>query len=348
MDSIYRKIKYYRDGNGKMVPYVSYYTQANKVFLEDEGGGDAGGDGGEYDYSPGIDVPSYGDKTRDELPQINYRDFFNKFGPSRIVRKKKKCTELDPTQCEFSEQKVLDIMGSEEKLKPILVSKDGKIIDGHHRWLAVHNLGYKEIEVDEVDCPYCDFMDEIKDKDYVTFKSIHESKQLMEAAEYKGKKVTLNKPFRTPGESRKFAVYVKNPKGKVVIVRFGDPNMEIKRDDPERRKNFLARHKCSTANDKTTPRYWSCKWGWGKKALSEADEVLANVLEETINPSLLIKRDKILKTMRRDQNYFKRQYGKDWESVMKTIALTIAKGGGLKEDFTLTDIQKKYLASKTR
>lgn len=78
-------------------------------------------------------------------------------------------------------------------------------------------------------------------------------------AEYKGRKVKLNKPFRTPGESKKFAVYVKNKTGRVIIVRFGDPNMEIKKDNPERRKSFRARHKCDTANDKTTPRYWSCK-----------------------------------------------------------------------------------------
>ena len=81
---------------------------------------------------------------------------------------------------------------------------------------------------------------------------------LLTEAEYQGREVELNKPFRTPGGPRKFAVYVKNSEGKVVIVRFGDPNMEIKRDDPERRKSFRARHKCDTATDKTTPRYWSC------------------------------------------------------------------------------------------
>ena len=78
-------------------------------------------------------------------------------------------------------------------------------------------------------------------------------------AEYQGKKVTLNKPFYTPGEKKKSAVYVRNPKGTVIKVRFGDPNMEIKKDNPERRKNFRARHNCDTATDKTTPRYWSCK-----------------------------------------------------------------------------------------
>jgi hypothetical protein len=76
---------------------------------------------------------------------------------------------------------------------------------------------------------------------------------------YKGRKVTLNKPFYTPGERKKSAVYVKNDNGNVVKVRFGDPNMEIKRDNPERRKNFRARHNCATATDKTTPRHWSCK-----------------------------------------------------------------------------------------
>jgi len=57
---------------------------------------------------------------------------------------------------------------------------------------------------------------------------------------------TLNKPFRTPKGPKKFSVYVKNEKGNVVKVNFGDPNMEIKRDDPNRRKSFRARHNCDT------------------------------------------------------------------------------------------------------
>jgi hypothetical protein len=79
------------------------------------------------------------------------------------------------------------------------------------------------------------------------------------AAEHQGRKVTLNKPFRTPDGPKKFAVYVKNDNGKVVIVRFGDPNMKIKKNIPERRKSFRARHKCDQQKDKTTPAYWSCK-----------------------------------------------------------------------------------------
>ena len=76
---------------------------------------------------------------------------------------------------------------------------------------------------------------------------------------YQGKNVTLNKPFYTPGERKKSAVYVKNDSGNVIKVRFGDANMTIKKSNPERRKNFRARHNCSEANDKTTPKYWSCK-----------------------------------------------------------------------------------------
>ena len=75
---------------------------------------------------------------------------------------------------------------------------------------------------------------------------------------YQGKKVTLNKPFYTPGERKKSAVYVKNPANKVVIVRFGDPDMTIKKSNPERRKNFRARHNCAEAKGKTTPKFWSC------------------------------------------------------------------------------------------
>ena len=61
-------------------------------------------------------------------------------------------------------------------------------------------------------------------------------------AEYQGRKVTLNKPFRTHGKSKKFAVYVRNQRTKnVQIVRYGDPNMRIKKNIPARQRSFLAR-----------------------------------------------------------------------------------------------------------
>jgi hypothetical protein len=80
-----------------------------------------------------------------------------------------------------------------------------------------------------------------------------------QGSEYQGRKVTLNKPFRTPGGPKKFAVYVKNQSGNVVIVRFGDPNMKIKKNIPERRKSFRARHNCSSPGPKWKARYWACK-----------------------------------------------------------------------------------------
>ena len=86
-------------------------------------------------------------------------------------------------------------------------------------------------------------------------------------AEYQGRKVTLNEPFRTPGESKKFAVYTKNQSGKVVIVRFGDPNMEIRRDDAKARANFRSRHGCDKdPGPKWKAKYWSCyQWRSGAK-----------------------------------------------------------------------------------
>lgn len=83
-----------------------------------------------------------------------------------------------------------------------------------------------------------------------------------EASEYQGRKVTLNKPFRTPKGPKKFAVYTKNESGNVVIVRFGDPNMKIKKNIPERRKSFRARHNCDNPGPKYKARYWSCQWSW--------------------------------------------------------------------------------------
>jgi len=90
-----------------------------------------------------------------------------------------------------------------------------------------------------------------------------------EAVEYQGRQVTLNKPFRTKGAAKKFAVYVKNESGNVVIVRFGDPNMEIKRDDPGRRKNFRSRHNCDSPGPKWKARYWSCKMWESSKSVTD-------------------------------------------------------------------------------
>lgn len=88
----------------------------------------------------------------------------------------------------------------------------------------------------------------------------------------------LNKPFRTPNGPKKFSVYVKNEKGNVVKVNFGDPNMEIKRDDPARRKNFRARHNCANPGPKWKARYWSC-YQWRAGAPVKGSEFMDTEVE---------------------------------------------------------------------
>lgn len=120
----------------------------------------------------------------------------------------------------------------------------------------------------------------------ITTSEIYEYSQAEDwECESEAEKKTLNKVFRLPkGSKKKFGVYVKNDKGNVVKVTFGDPNMEIRRDDPQARKNFRSRHQCDTnPGPKWKARYWSCRqWRGGKKVEAEYSE--AQILE--IQPSL--------------------------------------------------------------
>ncbi len=85
------------------------------------------------------------------------------------------------------------------------------------------------------------------------------SESVLEEAEYQGRKVKLGKP--TQGDVKKFKVYVKNPKGNVVKVNFGQKGMNIKKDNPGARKSFRARHNCDNPGPRHKARYWSCrKW----------------------------------------------------------------------------------------
>ena len=109
------------------------------------------------------------------------------------------------------------------------------------------SMNKESVELDEDGCPI-DLFDHV-----------------ITEAEYQGKKVKLNDPIRTSeNPNKKFKVYVKDG-DKIKVVRFGDPNMSIKRDDPERRKNFRARHNCDNPGPKTKARYWSC-FQWRAKS----------------------------------------------------------------------------------
>jgi hypothetical protein len=83
---------------------------------------------------------------------------------------------------------------------------------------------------------------------------------VVDEAEYQGRKVKLGKPMR--GDVKKFKVYVKDPKtGNVKKVNFGDPDMRIKKSNPARRRSFRARHNCDNPGPRTKARFWSCrKW----------------------------------------------------------------------------------------
>lgn len=85
-------------------------------------------------------------------------------------------------------------------------------------------------------------------------------------AEYKGKKVDLNKPHRIGGGKKKFRVYTKNDKGNVVKVEFGQPGVKIAKSAAAR-KSFLARHHCDSPGPKWKANYWACNIGRYKKQL---------------------------------------------------------------------------------
>lgn len=94
-----------------------------------------------------------------------------------------------------------------------------------------------------------------------------ELEEVLNEAKHRGKNVKLGSPFRTPGGPKKFAVYVKTPKGTVKKVTFGDPNLRIKNANKGRAKSFRARHKCDQKKDRTTAGYWSCNVSRYRKKL---------------------------------------------------------------------------------
>lgn len=135
----------------------------------------------------------------------------------------------------------------------------------------------------------------------------------------------LGKPFRTPSGPKKFAVRVKNENGNIVTVRFGDPNMEIKRDDPNRRKNFRARHRCENPGPRTKARYWSCRMWEKGKSVTQLTKECVDFTEMDLNK--FINKRVLIETI--DGNYigtlknFKTDYGIFInEELKKAIDLT--------------------------
>lgn len=91
--------------------------------------------------------------------------------------------------------------------------------------------------------------------------------ETLDEAEYRGKKVKLNKPFRTPSGPRKFSVYTKNDKGNVVKVSFGQPGMKVNNADRKKATSFRKRMQCDNPGPRWKARYWSCNVGRYAKLL---------------------------------------------------------------------------------
>ena len=133
------------------------------------------------------------------------------------------------------------------------------IADGGDDLFICHKCGHDNTEEYDVE-------NEDDIREFVEFMESYQQ-ELNEAdcdcileAKYQGRTVPLGKPMR--GDSKKFKVYVKNPKtGKVVKVNFGAKGMNIKKNNPVRRRAFRARHNCANPGPRTKARYWSCrKW----------------------------------------------------------------------------------------
>ncbi len=101
-------------------------------------------------------------------------------------------------------------------------------------------------------------------EDFISFmrgyaKSLNEGCACLTEAEYQGRQVKLGKPMA--GDVKKFKVYVKNPSGNIVKVNFGQKGVKIKKNNPDRRRSFRARHNCDSPGPRHKARYWSCrKW----------------------------------------------------------------------------------------
>ena len=114
-----------------------------------------------------------------------------------------------------------------------------------------------DIDVDEYDVEDAQDVNEFVSYMKEHYSRLNEAK--LEEAEYQGRKVTLGKPFLTPDGPKKRSVYVKNAKGNVVKVNFGQKGVAIKKHLPKHRKSYRARHGCKNPGPRWKANYWSCK-----------------------------------------------------------------------------------------
>jgi hypothetical protein len=172
-------------------------------------------------------------------------------------------TEKDPTTATTVDEGVMSDIDID--LQQIAQNQDpGELIDALQGEMGANTAEYLKRMMDEIELEMersgRGFQNDVyRNLDILMDRIVARyADQDMNEAEYQGRKVPLGKPMR--GGSKKFFVYVKDPKsGNVRKVSFGDPNMKIKKSNPKRRKSFRARHRCATAKDRTSARYWSCR-----------------------------------------------------------------------------------------
>ena len=171
--------------------------------------------------------------------------------------------EVDPTslrgEAEGDGNNKLD-----DDLATAVVQSDGP--DHEAAMDAAFDDAMDQIKNADIDVPQESIEDESDEQtfegeefyEYYGYLPWHED--IVDEAEYRGRKVKLGKPMQ--GDVKKFKVYVRDPKTKnVKKVNFGDPNMRIKKSNPARRQSFRARHNCDNPGPRTKARYWSCrKW----------------------------------------------------------------------------------------
>lgn len=165
-------------------------------------------------------------------------------------------TELNEESYSVYDPKTMKIVqaGLTRARAKSIVSRKPHLKMGSGGWVQDQQRRYATVGVTEVANTVESGVVVIEDADEIR---IHYG--AIQEAEYQGQKVELNKPIRSSNGPKKFHVYVKNDKGNVVKVNFGDPKMKIKKNIPGARKSFRARHKCDQKKDKTTAGYWSCK-----------------------------------------------------------------------------------------
>jgi hypothetical protein len=155
-----------------------------------------------------------------------------------------------------------------EATTPLTISEDDSVLSEGLKYHIENNLSISTSVFRIGSDSWCDLVNEVRKLNDQGLIEVNDNDQFILMTEaggkgiYQGKEVPLDSPKR--GGSKKFYVFVnsgrKNAEGRVIAkkIAWGDPNLTVKNQSDERRKSFLARHKCSTKKDRTTPGWWAC------------------------------------------------------------------------------------------